>query len=120
MFWQHPIIGNGTASFTHQYAIDKPVSSWTRRLLEPHSQYWLFAAEYGVIGLCLLVGFLITVLNEIFKICSQRERYIGFGILLAFVFGNFSDSLLLYSGSGYFFLFFFAIVLSARLNRLDR
>lgn len=57
LYHRHPWYGNGTASFTYYYGIEKPVAVWTRRLLEPHSQYWLVIAEWGRVGIIALLFF---------------------------------------------------------------
>lgn len=108
LFLNHPILGNGTASFTYSFRTQNPVPGWGHPLLEPHSQYWLTAAEFGLVGILLLGLFFISLLRSIWR---SPNRLIGLGIMIPFLLGCLSDSLLFYSGSGYFFLLFVAMSL---------
>ena len=109
LYQRHPWLGNGTGSFTYYFRVEKPMSSWWWTLLEPHSQYWLVAAEFGRVGIVVLLFFLGSLFFASFKFRSMRV--VAIGLLVPFVIGNLSDSLLLYSGSGYFFLLFMALCL---------
>lgn len=118
LFNQHPWIGNGTGSFTHAFQADNPVPAWrnrpdhTGRLLEPHSQYWLIAAEFGVLGLVGLALFYLSLALAFRRLHAMRP--IAYALLLIMLLGNLSDSLLFYSGSGYFLILFIALCLSDR------
>lgn len=109
LFSEHPLIGHGTGSFTYSFRVFKPVPSWQERLLEPHSQYWLIASEFGVLGLFGLFLFLCSLFVAALKLNEMRP--IALGILLALTVGNLSDSLLLYSGTGYLFIVLMALCL---------
>lgn len=109
LFMQHPWIGNGTASFTHIYKNEKPFPGWTHNLLEPHSQYWLVASEYGVLGCLALAFFFGSLLMSSLRL--KQLRPLALAVLLPFFVGNLSDSLLFYSGTGYFFILFMALCL---------
>lgn len=110
IYMRHPVLGNGTAGFTAAYREEVPVPSWSRRLLEPHSQYWLTATEFGLLGLIGLFFFFISLFIATMQLSSSM-RIISLGVLWPFIIGNLSDSLLFYSGSGYFFLLWMAICL---------
>lgn len=117
LFNQHPILGNGTASFTYYYDRDRPVDFWvwkTRTLLEPHSQYWLVAAEFGLLGIAALAYFFLSLLQASWRL--NKMKVIACAMILPFMVGNLSDSLLFYSGSGYFFILFMAIFLGEGLE----
>jgi len=114
LFKRHPWFGNGTGSFMHAFHVENPVPEWSvsrAKLLEPHSQYWMIASEFGITGLILFALFL----GSLFMSCwrTQETRALGCAVLLPLLLGNFTDSLLLYSGSGYFFLLFTALALSS-------
>ncbi|MFA5960128.1 MAG: O-antigen ligase family protein [Tatlockia sp.] len=109
VFKRHPISGNGTGSFTYYFRTENPVPFWFSKLLEPHSQYWLVADEFGLIGLFALLFFFASLFKASWRLKSTKP--IAFAMLLPFVIGNFTDSLLLYSGSGYFFILFMALCL---------
>lgn len=116
LFHEHPLIGHGTGSFTYLFRTENPVPAWTSdpshsgRLLEPHSQYWLVAAELGILGLGALALFYVELCLLAVRLPTLRPLSIA--LLLIFAVGNLTDSLLFYSGSGYFFLLFFALCFS--------
>lgn len=112
LFMRHPWLGNGTASFTHIYQVEKPFPAWGHKLLEPHSQYWLVASEYGVLGCLVLAFFFGSLVLTSFRL--KLLKPLAFAVLLPFMVGNLSDSLLFYSGTGYFFILFMALCLGER------
>lgn len=115
LFARHPLIGNGTGSFTYYFDVLNPVPAWGKGhvLLEPHSQYWLVASEFGLVGLGILFLFFLALLRALWS--REGLKPVGLGLLIPFLLGNLSDSLLFYSGSGYLFLLFMAIVLADQL-----
>lgn len=114
LFKRHPWFGNGTSSFTYSYSQDKPIPSWDRKLLEPHSLYWLVAAEFGALGLLALGLFFSSMIIAACRLRAMRP--IAMAVLIPFIIGNVSDSLLFYSGTGYFFVLFMALCLSESLS----
>ncbi|HHT0594182.1 TPA: O-antigen ligase family protein [Legionella anisa] len=114
LFNQHPLLGNGTASFTYYFNKDRPIKFWTWNLLEPHSQYWLVACEFGSVGFGALMYFFFCLIQACRKLDEMKA--LAFAMLLPYMIGNLSDSLLFYSGSGYFFIFFMAIFLGEELE----
>lgn len=116
LFMHYPMLGNGTGSFTSSFRTMNPVPGWGHALLEPHSQYWLTAAEFGVVGLILLGLFYLSLLRVVWHL--PHSRIIGLGIMIPFLLGNVTDSLMFYSGSGYFFLLFIAVCLGERMESL--
>ncbi len=108
LFKYHSWVGNGTGGFSYLFERDTPVSDWKQLTVwEPHSQYWLIAADYGVLGLFLFVVFLGSLLWESYQLIEVRAM--AFASLLPFIIGSLTDSLLLYSGTGYFFFLFIAL-----------
>ena len=120
LFLDKPVIGNGTGSFTYKFRTEDPVPAWTHadfhsgRLLEPHSQYWLIAAEFGILGLFAFMLFYAELAYRTYNLEQMRPIALALFIILAF--GNLTDSLLFYSGSGYFFILFFALAFSEKVN----
>lgn len=121
LFMMHPYFGNGTGSFTYTFRVQDPVPAWKHdgghsgTLLEPHSLYWLVAAEFGLLGLGVLAWFYAELF--LLSLRLQTMRPFAIALLLIFAVGNTTDSLLFYSGSGYFFLLFFALCFSEVLVR---
>lgn len=114
LFYKHPILGNGTSSFTYYFDKEKPVLlNW--RLWEPHSLYWLIVSEWGIVGLMALLlffGSLISACKDL-----NQMKVIAFALLITYMIGNLSDSLLFYSGSGYFFILFIALCLGESVEK---
>lgn len=115
LFKRHPLLGNGTASFAHIYHEENPIPTRGNKLMEPHSQYWLVASEYGLLGCLALALFFGSVLFSILKLSIMRP--IALGVLLPFLAGNCSDSLLFYSGTGYFFILFMALCFGEQVRK---
>ena len=109
LFKRSPWFGNGTASFADTFHKENPIPSRGDRLLEPHSQYWLMASEFGVLGCFALICFFASLLIASFQLKTLKP--LALAILLPFIVGNLSDSLLFYSGTGYFFILFMALCL---------
>ncbi len=109
LFFRHPWLGNGSGAFRAIYRVENPVPAWGTELLEPHSQYWLVASEWGVLGLMVLAGFFLNLVMAIWRLPTIRP--LAFAVLLPFLLASATDSLLLYSGTGYFFLMMMAICL---------
>jgi O-antigen ligase len=107
LFNQHPLVGTGTAGFRHHFKEDNPVPGWGHSLLEPHSQYWLIASEFGLVGIAAFLLLLYTLFKASWQL--DKMRPLALAMLLSFIVGNLTDSLLLYSGSGYFFILFMAL-----------
>lgn len=118
LFNQHPVLGNGTASFTYYFDKEKPIAHWDWGLLEPHSQYWLIAAEFGLLGSAALLYFFISLIQTCCTL--DKMKCIAFAMIVPFLIGNLSDSLLFYSGSGYFFIFFMALCLGEWLENQQK
>lgn len=117
LFNRKPILGNGTGSFTYQFRVENPVPAWGigHTLLEPHSQYWLIAAEFGLVGVGALAFLVLSLIHASWRLRAMRP--IAFAVLIPFLLGNLSDSLLLYSGSGYFFILFMALCLGEHFEQ---
>jgi O-antigen ligase len=115
LFKRHPMLGHGTGGFTHAFSKENPVPFWTNlrgKLLDPHSQYWLIASELGLLGLFVLSLFFTTLIRASMQL--KQMKPIAFALIIMFLIGNLSDSLLFYSGTGYFFLFIIALCLGEK------
>lgn len=115
LFNKHPLVGNGTGSFTYYFRTLNPVPSWLNRLLEPHNQYFFVATEFGLVGVLILLAFFFSLIKASWRL--DKMRPIAFAMLACFLLGNLTDSLLLYSGSGYFFILFMALCLGERIKK---
>ena len=121
LFLRHPIIGNGTGSYTYLFRKEDPVPAWQdirkspNKLFEPHSQYWLIASEFGLLGIGVLLFFFGSLLVASLRLDSMKNMAIA--LILLFMVGNLSDSLLFYSGTGYFFLILMGLCLGEEQTR---
>ncbi len=115
LFKRSPWFGNGTTSFKHIYHQENPIPARGTHLLEPHSQYWLVASEFGLLGCLALALFFTLLLVSSWTLTTLRP--VALGILLPFLMGNLSDSLLFYSGTGYFFILFMALCLGEQQRK---
>lgn len=104
-----PWFGNGTASFADTFHKENPIPSRGSHLLEPHSQYWLMASEFGLLGCFALLLLFTNLFIASFRLTTLKP--LALGLLVPFVVGNLSDSLLFYSGTGYFFIVLMALCL---------
>lgn len=109
LFNRHLIRGLGTAGFAYTFGKEQPIPNWGKKLDEPHSQYWFFAAELGLVGCILYFMFLGSLALRALKLPTLRV--VALGILVTFIITSYSDSMLYYSGTGYFFIVFMAIAL---------
>ena len=117
LFIDSPFIGQGTGGFRQQFELQDPVPEWKHPYLpDPHSQYWLVASELGLIGLLSLFYFLFSLFKCAFKLNEMKPILLG--LMIAFLLGNASDSLLLYSAVGYLFILLAALSLGERLQML--
>lgn len=115
LFKEKPGFGHGTGSFSALFDRDRPVKNWEQGTVwEPHSQYWLMASEYGILGLALLLLFIFSLFWESLE--HAKARAMSLAIILPFLLGSLTDSLLLYSGTGYCFLLFMGMALGAGLK----
>lgn len=113
LFLSSPIQGIGTGGFSYRFSQEQPIPAWGEKLLDPHHQYWLMAAENGVIGVSLLLYFFLTLLYVSRKLTETRSIMIA--LLSAFLVANFLDSFLLFSTTGYFLILFAALCLGEAL-----
>ncbi len=107
LFKRHPWLGNGTGSYPHLMNKENPISG--HQAIEPHNEYCLIASEFGMVGLTLLFIFFSTLLWTSYRL--QKMRSIAIAIMLSFMIGNLSESLLYFPSTGYFFMCMMALCL---------
>ncbi|MFI4918789.1 MAG: O-antigen ligase family protein [Legionellales bacterium] len=107
LFLSSPILGVGIAGYSWHFNQEQPVPSWQGKTFDPHNQYWLIAAENGLVGLLFLLYFFMTL----FYTCRQLNemRPLVIALLVSFVVASLIDSFLLLSSVGYLLIFFTAI-----------
>ncbi|MBN9230531.1 MAG: O-antigen biosynthesis protein [Legionella sp. 40-6] len=107
LFEKNPLFGLGTGTFKYHFGLDQPVPAWDRKLNDPHSQYWLTLVELGVVGMGLFLFFIFSLFVTALKL--EENKPVVLGILLAFILGCFTDSILCYSTAGMLMIVFTAL-----------
>jgi len=110
LFMAHPILGQGSGAYSA--SVDEANKFTTQKwgvINDAHGQYWLIAAEQGVIGVMLLFMAFISLIWTIWRI--PRVRALALGLLGAMALGQFGDSLLYHSPQIYFFIILLSIYL---------
>jgi hypothetical protein len=115
LFLQSPVIGKGTGAFSAHFHEDKPVPSWGDELLDPHSLYWLLAAEQGLLGLLLYASFLIALLLQARRL--SENKCLLQALVLSTMVGNLTECLTFYSAAGYLFIFLVSLCLGEGIQR---
>ncbi len=114
LFSRHPWMGSGTSGFSDAFEKEKPVPEWGPTLFEPHSQYWLIAVDFGVIGLVILSLLFIGLFAGSAQLKETGRFAVAF--LVSFLCACTSDSFLLYSGTGYLLVLFMSICFGEGLS----
>lgn len=117
LFLTSPWIGNGSGGFAyafHRRENRELVKDWDH-LLDPHSQYWLVAADSGLLGLGVLLYLFISL--GVAGLQLKRMKPVMIGLLMACFLANFTDSLLLYSVVGNLFIVFSALSLGELIEQ---
>lgn len=109
LFLQHPLLGTGAGSFSWHFAQEQPMPYYSARLFEPHSQYWLLMVEQGLIGLLLFLSWLASLVWLMINV-KQSRAFLVFAFV-AINASSFTDSMLLYSATGYLLLIISAMAL---------
>jgi O-antigen ligase len=115
LFLEHPVIGQGTGAFKYHFYEDNPIPEWGRDLTDPHSQYWMFLAEQGIVGFTLFLIFLGCLF--ITTMMLRETRPIMLGLLIAFGVGCLSDSILSYSIVGQLLILVSALCVGELLSK---
>lgn len=89
----HPWIGTGTGGFGKAY--EKEIAGTTLPFtLNPHNQYLLVAAQYGLLGLGVLALFYFSCWRQA-RQTPEPYRILALGFLLAYLCGNMFNSFML-------------------------
>lgn len=98
---KHPWLGVGTGGFVAAY--DSAVAGTVMPVTgNPHNQYLLFTAQLGISGLILFLALFATMALQNTRIVDQSMRHIAWGIWIAMVVGNLSNSFFLDHTEGLF------------------
>ncbi|MBX9849424.1 MAG: O-antigen ligase family protein [Rhodocyclaceae bacterium] len=108
---QHPIIGVGTDGFPKAYEA-QIVGTPLPPSNNPHNQYLLIAAQYGLIGLGVLFFFYFSCWRQAL---AQPQPFVvmAIGVLIAFLIGNLFNSFMLDLAERLMFVWAMGVLLSS-------
>ncbi len=113
---QHPIIGVGTDGFPKAYEA-QIVGTLLPPSNNPHNQYLLITAQYGLIGLSVLLFFYFSCWRQA-RMQPQPFAVLATGVLIAFLIGNLFNSFMLDFAERLMFVWAMGVLLSpARPDR---
>ena len=112
---QHPLFGVGTKGFPDAYA-KQIAGTALQPSNNPHNQYLLTAAQYGLIGLVVLLGF--------YAVCGHQASQLpvpfsvlATAVLLAYLVGNLFNSFMLDFSERIFFAWSMGLLMSSAVSR---
>jgi len=107
---QHPWSGVGTGGFETAYA-EQIKNSAMEPSNNPHNQYLLFAAQYGIFGLAALLGMFALYWRQAGRLAPPFQE-IARAVLLAFIAGNLFNSFMLDFSERMFFAWISGVLLA--------
>jgi O-antigen ligase len=90
---EHPLIGVGTGGFAIAYS-EKIKNTEMVESNNPHNQYLLFTAQYGILGLAALLSFYVLYWRLAGKLAPPWQE-IARAVLLVYAVGNLFNSFML-------------------------
>lgn len=112
---QHPLLGVGTKGFPEAY--ERQIAGTVLQPSNnPHNQYLLVTAQYGFVGLVILLGLYATVAWQAARQASPFS-ILAIGVLLAYVVGNLFNSFMLDFSERVFFAWGMGVLLSSNSLR---
>jgi len=115
--WEkHPIIGTGTGSFAHEYKKHICLGDENCRVMSsnPHNEYSFLAVQFGVVGLLFLLGMFFFQLR-LARNLPEDQRYLAQALIVGIALGCMSNSWLLDTTEGHFYIYFLALLLGKKL-----
>ncbi|MBV2235973.1 MAG: O-antigen ligase family protein [Sterolibacterium sp.] len=113
IFREHPFFGVGTGGFTSAYGAIAAANGQVGSN-NPH-QYLLIAAQYGLVGLCLLLLLFYMIWRSAAALTKSRQLIVR-GLLLAMLIGNLFNSFLLDHAESLLFVWLTGILLAGHGN----
>ena len=113
LFMEHPWIGSGTGGFSHELDRRNTMPEW-KHLLDPHSQYWLIASDFGLLGILAVLIWYVCLFKAAIRLHEMKPVLLG--LLVSFMIANITDSLLFYSVAGYLFVLMSALALGESIE----
>ncbi len=100
---QHPLLGAGTGSFSHQYEqLARPQGIKTTA--NPHNEYLMIAVQWGLLGTGLFVYLLYQLMRTSVRLTSPYD-WMAQGLVITMTIGCLFNSFLLDSTEGHLFAY---------------
>ncbi len=113
----HPLAGTGTGGFAHAYAAQVRDTAMAASN-NPHNQYLLTTAQFGLPGLILLLLLYVTLWRSSARL-PESLRHIARGVLLAYLIGNLFNSFMLDFSERLFFAWICGVLFGIRASQKD-
>ncbi len=113
---QHPWIGTGTGSFSHDYCDVAAEKQFVTQ--NPHNEYLNIAVQFGLLGVVALLAMFLVHWRQSFRLIGIRQRFAQ-AVLTTIVVGSIFNSWLMDVSQGCFYVFFSALLL-ANLSQPDQ
>ena len=108
----HPIFGVGAGGFASAYA--KVVAGTTMpSTMNPHNEYLIIAAEFGIIGLAILIAVFVTLWRSAATLPEQSDRMLARGLIIAFALASMVTSTIIDHTEGLLLCWFTALLYSS-------
>jgi O-Antigen ligase len=100
---QHPLLGAGTGSFSHQYEqLARPQGIKTTA--NPHNEYLMIAVQWGLLGTGVFISLLYQLLRTSFRLTSPYG-WMAQGLVMTMAVGCLFNSFLLDTTEGHLFAY---------------
>jgi O-antigen ligase len=110
---QHPLIGNGTGSFSVLYSKSGgPPLNEGELLGHPHNEYILIAVQLGLVGLLVFLAWLAIQWRESLRLPLLEQRAVQ-GLIATFVINGFCNASLYVNTTGVLYIVFLSIFFAA-------
>jgi O-antigen ligase len=108
----HPIIGTGTGGFPTAYSEKLEAFQSGLTSANPHNQYLLMTAQFGLLGLCAILA-LGIVLWRSSSWLAEPDRLLARGLVVAYAAGSLFNSFLLDHAERLLFAWLIGVLFSA-------
>lgn len=113
----HPLVGTGTGGFAHAYDAQVRGTAMAESN-NPHNQYLLTTAQFGLPGLALLLLLYVTLWRSSARL-PDNLRHIARGVLLAYLVGNLFNSFMLDFSERLFFAWICGVLFGIRASHKE-
>jgi O-antigen ligase len=113
---QRPLLGTGTGGF--RLAYEQQVKGSGKVFSHnPHNEYLMVAAQFGLVGLALLLFLFWTQWRLATQLSSAQEQMLARGMVLTIVIGSIVSSTLIDHAEGWFYVWMSALLFASIKSR---